>query len=103
MQPRRIPLYPPEKSCNIQVLLHSLEDLPRRTLGFCNPGKIKQSFQCSYDRTINMKAWYNMVSVFVRLDIDYSNKLNYSLAIIKYNVARASSLLQLQRDKAVIK
>lgn len=87
MQPRRILLYPPEESCNIQILLQSLEDFPRGTLGFCNPGKSKQSFQCPCDRTINMKTWYNMVSVFVRLDIDYSNKLNYSLAIIRYNVA----------------
>lgn len=87
MQPRRILLYPPEESCNIQFLLHSLEELPQDTQGFYNPGNNKQSFQCACHRILSMKAWYNMVSVLLRLHIDCSNKLNLSPAIIRCNVA----------------
>lgn len=75
--------HPPEGSCNIQLLLQSLDEAPRGTLGFCNPEYTNSSFH-----TLVMGQWAwrlgITVSVFVKLDVDCSSKFNFSLAIIRY-------------------
>lgn len=62
--PRGMLEHPPEGSCNIQLLLQSLDEAPRGTLGFCNPEYSKQFFPCPHHGTMSIEAWDNSLSVY---------------------------------------